>query len=217
MDQAKGNPRNTIKAIRNKLDDVIEDRLQDPDRFPIPPEPKDDLSIDQSSALLTPQLTAEQLEILENVTIDINPSSIIAAISSNLKQNFPQGGCSENVEFTFKNKLRFLALLFTNSEYKIGIEVPSVKSFDKRGGVAAYYALSRLTEAKSEGVIDTGILIVPAGTSGKKYQSALQSAEHFVKIIEFNQVQAEALIKHGLIKLISPKGQEIVEIVKALL
>ena len=161
-------------------------------------------------------MTAEQVEILENVTIDINPSSIVAALSSNLKNSFSDGVCSENVEFSFKGKIRFLALLFSNKENRIGIEVPSVKSFDKRGGVAAYYALSRLTEAKSEDVITSGILIVPKGTSGKKFQSALQVAEKYVKIIEFNQSEAEQLIKHGLIKLISLKGQEIVEIIKSL-
>ncbi len=217
VEQTKGNPRNTIKAIRNKLDDAIEDRLADPNRAISVPEAESTPTNVVPNTIDIPQLTPEQIEILENVTIDINPSSIIAALSSNLQKNLPEANCSDNVEFSFKNKLRFLALRVTNKDYRIGIEVPSVKSFDKRGGVAAYYALSRLMEAKSEDIIDAGILIVPAGTSGKKYQSALQSADQYVKTIEFDQQEAEQLVKHGLIKLISPKGQEIIELVKSLI
>ena len=217
LDESKGNPRNTIKSIRNKLDDAIDNRLQDPERAIIRTEFEEQTN--QPSVFNTPSpiLTAEQLEILENVTIDINPSSIIAAITSNLKKNFPDSSCTENVEFSFKGKLRFLALIFSDKDYSIGIEVPSVKSFDKRGGVAAYYALNRLAEAKSEEIIQAGILIVPTGTSGKKYLTAYQSTENYVKVIEINQREAEQLIKHGLIKLISPKGQEVVELIRHLL
>ncbi len=217
LDESKGNPRNTIKSIRNKLDEAIENRLEDPNRVITQADIEKVVSMKPTIDTLSPVLTSEQLEILENVTIDINPSSIIAAISSNLKKVFSNGICLDNVEFTFKGKIRFLALAFTEKDYTIGIEVPSVKSFDKRGGVAAYYALNRLSEAKSEEIIEAGILVVPVGTSGKKYLSAYQSAENYVKVIEINQQDAEQLIKYGLIKLISPKGHEIVEIINSLL
>lgn len=213
LNEAKGNPRNTIKSIRNKLDDIIEDRLQNPDSV-ISHSPVI-VPVNDSASALEPQLTSEQLEILENVTIDINPSSVIAALQANLKAAFPSGICSENVEFTFKDKIRFLALLFSDKNTKIGVEVPSVKSFDKKGGVAAYYALNRLSEAKIEDIITDGILFIPKGTSGKKYQSALQAAS-YVKVIEINQREAEELIKHGLIKLISAKGSEFIDLVKNL-
>ena len=219
LNETQGNPRNTIKSIRTKLDDIIENRLQDPNRKMASEEKQVLGSINQpmKHEQTIQSLTAEQREILENVTIDVNPGSIVASLVSNLKQSIPNGFCTENVEFTFKDKIRFLALLFTQNEVRIGIEVPSVKSFDKRGGVAAYYALSRLSEAKDENIITTGILLVPVGTSGKKFQTALESVEKFVKVIEFNQKQVEELIKHGLIKMISPRGLELVEIIKELL
>lgn len=215
--ETQGNPRNTIKAIRNRLDDTIDNRLADPDRKLVLQErshsqPANELTLDSQQKV---KLTAEQIEILENVTIDINPSSMIAALITILKMSFPDKQCLENVEFAYKDKIRFLALLF-RSKTRVGIEIPSVKSFDKRGGVAAYYALNRLNEAKEENIIDIGLLITPNGTSGRKFQSALQNTQHFVKVIEFNQKQAEELVKYGLIKLISPKGVDVVELIKEL-
>lgn len=216
LDLSQGNPRNTIKAIRNKLDDVIDDRLSDPERKLIHEKSTEILDSFDSVQSLQNALTAEQLEILENVTIDINPSSVIAALQANLKMTFPEGIFTENIEFMFKDKIRFLALLFSENKSKIGIEVTSVKTFDKKGGVAAYYALNRLAEAKSENIITEGVLFVPKGTSGRKYQSALQSSSEYVKIIEINQSEAEQLIKHGLIKLTSPKGVEFLDLIKNL-
>jgi GTPase SAR1 family protein len=216
LDESKGNPRNTIKAIRMKLDDTIEDRFQSPDRKIVSDEKENRKTSAVESQTEISTLTPEQLEILENITIEINPSSIIAGLASSLKQSFSHANLEENVEFEYKGKIRFLALIFTFNDNKIGIEVPSVKSFDKRGGVAAYYALNRLTEAINEEIITTGILLVPSNTSGKKYQSALQSVEHIVKVIEFNQHEAESLIKHGLIKQITPKVNELIDLIKKL-
>ncbi|MCP4761362.1 MAG: hypothetical protein GY870_06245 [archaeon] len=53
----------------------------------------------------------------------------------------------------------------------IGIDVPSVKSFERGAGVAAYYALKRLNEAQKAKIIDKGIILLPSSTCGNKYSS----------------------------------------------
>jgi hypothetical protein len=77
----------------------------------------------------------------------------------------------------------------------IGVEVPSVKSFDKPGGVAAYYAIRRLNDALKNGVITKGCLITPSGTKGNKYMQVRESAGNNIIVIELNQEEAEDLIR----------------------
>lgn len=243
--ESRGNPRNTIKAIRNKLDDVIEDRLMDTDDFSLGSLDSGKLSdvgeptgiSDSDMAVLdeggeagevpttepTPnasavptsappakrprRLTEPEHEILENVTIEVNPSSLIAGVLNTFRIFYPDALYEENFEFEHKGKARSLALRITIGERRIGFEVPSVKSFDRRGGVAAYYALTRVIEALNSEV-DRAVLIVPEGTSGKKYQRSLSQVEELVTILELDENQAEDLIRGGLIKEPSAKGVE---------
>lgn len=231
LEVSRGNPRSTIKSIRNKLDDIIDMRLEGDlddsvDNKAIISKADmallnagqnvditdHDLSlISEASALQ--QLTPEQLEILENVTIDINPTSIAAGVVSAIKGAFPNAIVEENFEFEFNQKIRFLAIKVTINGKKIGIEIPSVKSFDKRGGVAAYYALNRLIEALDK-TIDFALIFVPHDTSGRKYQHSLSAVQEFVKTIEMNQDDAESVIKSGFIKQFSPKSSELIESIR---
>ncbi|MHA2365033.1 MAG: hypothetical protein ACXAC7_13835 [Candidatus Hodarchaeales archaeon] len=234
LKESNGNPRISIKCIRNKLDDVIDDRLQDADFFGLEvPQKVSESSVQDSSSedlaiLSQPASTRRKIaskgsaksfidkkeqEMLENITIEVNPASVAGSVFNTLSFLYPEAKFEENFEFIYRDKTRTLALQMVLKSKKIGFEVPSVKSFDRKGGVAAYYALTRLIEALNENAIQQGLLIVPEGTSGKKYQSSLASAKSLVTVMEINQIEAEELIKGGYLKKPCSKGKELEEFV----
>ncbi len=83
------------------------------------------------------------------------------------------------------------------SGQKVGIDVPSVKTFDRSGGVAAFYSAKRLVDGLTTNTYNKGIIIMPESTSGEKTQYLF---EHNPGLLDFklNQEQAETLIRCAL-------------------
>ena len=94
---------------------------------------------------------------------------------------------------------------------KWGLEIPSIKTFDRSAGVAGYYAAKRLKDAIDEKVIDSAILIVPAGSSGAKFEMILQNNTDIHKV-ELTNETGESLIANAL-TYPSKEGWEIARII----
>ena len=90
-----------------------------------------------------------------------------------------------------------LAALIEHDGKKWGLVIPSCKTFDRSAGVAGYYAAKRLKDAISEKAIDEGLLIVPEGTGGAKYEMMLENNPTIHKI-ELNNDTGEELIANAL-------------------
>ncbi|MFX1252719.1 MAG: hypothetical protein ACFFCZ_14025 [Promethearchaeota archaeon] len=168
---------------------------------------------------LPTELPGEEISeevIGEDITITVNPPSVAAGALNSIEALAKKQGKSVEIEegFSFKieGKAKKIAGLITYQGTKFGIDVPSVKSFDRKGGVAAYYALNRLCDIIKAGGIDKGILIVPPETGGAKYLSLLEANSENVSVIEMDEEIAENFIRGGLLKKPSDKGYEIARV-----
>jgi len=216
--KSKGNPRESIKILRDYLDMVV---FGEGLPKPVVPEITPSVSPESTTDSETPASVKSSVQMTigeEEYVIDVNPASVagaaidsIATIARQLNKPL-----EINLDFAFSGKggkTKKLAgvILDKESQQKYGIEVPSVKTFDRSGGVAAYYAANRIMEAIQAGAITKGILIVPKGTAGKKYTSLLETAGEKLAVIELVQTEAESLIK-GAKKNPSEKGRKIAQV-----
>jgi hypothetical protein len=216
--RSNGNPRESIKLIRRaideKTDSYVEPDLTLPEtaRVIIPETVEaavaEKVSIEtaeEALALATSEPIAEvtsSVDLAEILAIDVNPGSIVGgalcsvqAIARNLGK-LSEISLDLDFEFSTEKKKQKLGFTIKRGPYMlIGVEVPSVKSFDKPGGVAAYYAIRRLNDALKNGVITKGCLITPSGTKGNKYMQVRESAGNNIIVIELNQEEAEDLIR----------------------
>ena len=104
-----------------------------------------------------------------------------------------------------------LAALIEFEGKKWGLEIPSIKTFDRSAGVAGYYAAKRLKDAIDEKAIESAILIVPAGSSGAKFELILQNNPGIHKVELTNETR-ERLIANAL-TYPSKEGWEIARLI----
>ena len=223
--RSEGNPRESIKLIRRaldeKIDSYIEPDLTRPAELIVTAPEEIDISVtekvkvttaDEAVALATPEqiatITQEiskevtpSVELAEILAIDINAGSVtggtICSVLTIAKQigRFDEISMDLDFEFEIGKKKQKIGGTLKRGDNLIGVEVPSVKSFDKPGGVAAYYAIRRLHDALKNGIISKGCLVTPSGTKGNKYMQVRESAGNNIIVIELNQEEAEDLIR----------------------
>jgi hypothetical protein len=144
----------------------------------------------------------EQMMLQEEYVIEANPPSVAACVLKSVKVFAEMFKKEVKVEMDYKfmvGKRQYsLAGLVENNGKKFGLEIPAIKTFDRTGGVAAFYALKRLADAISTAVIDAGILLVPTATSGAKYMALLKKNENKIFSFEFNEDSAKFLIQQAL-------------------
>ena len=217
--KSKGNPRESIKIIRDYMDMVL---FGEGLPKPVVPEIKPALRPEAtpSTEIQTPVKASVQMTIgEEEYIIEVNPASVAGAAMDSIttisrELNKPLE-IKLDYEFLGKDKKAKKIAGFVedkSAHMKYGIEVPSIKTFDRSGGVAAFYAASRIMEAVHSTSINKAILIVPEGTSGKKYTSLLESAGDKLIVVELNQADAESLVRSAK-KSPCPKGRQIAHVV----
>ncbi len=208
FEKSNGNPRETIKLIRKALDEVLDPSMV-PEltvEFPTVPEitvegEKEVIEIPTTSMAFIGEIPEEEI-----IALDVNPGSISGSAMTSLMTVAKQLDKEDEInfiidfEFKVKGKPKKIsgAIKFDNALY--GIEVPSVKTFEKPGGVAAYYAVKRLDDALKESGISKAFLIVPKGTSGAKYTQISESLGDNLIKIELSQEEAEELIQKSRIE-----------------
>ncbi|MFX1254915.1 MAG: helicase HerA domain-containing protein [Promethearchaeota archaeon] len=171
---------------------------------------------DETPPKLPSEDTPEDL-LSEETEITADPPSVAAGILKSIEAIAQKHNRSVEIEegysFTISGKTKKIAGFLTYKEIRLGIDVPSVKSFDQKGGIAAYHTLKRLCDIIKVGSIDKAIIIVPPETGGVKYEALLKANRNKVNVFEMNEKEAEDFIRAGLLKKPNEKGYEVAKIV----
>lgn len=227
-----GNQRSIIKLIRIFIDKIVmgdmtvEELIADekigPTAKPMAKSEIDEeiLKMAAASAAKTAKgktSLAERIEQMmqeEEFIIDVNPASIAAASLKIIKIIGDQNDKEYKVDLEFKFRLGkrnvTLAGLVTYNGKKIALEIPSVKTFSRSGGVAAFYAAKRLMNALEQKAIDESILIVPVNTKGQKYRSIL-TQNRKIHVVEIDDESGESLLRSAGTDKPSNEGYQIVK------
>jgi hypothetical protein len=228
-----GNQRSIIKLIRIFVDKIVmgdmtlEELIADQKIAPtVKPMQKSEIDQEIMKMAETAAKTAKSKTSLaekiaemmqeEDFIIDVNPASIAAASLKCIKVLGDKNNKDYNVDLEFQFPLGrrkvTLAGLVTFNNRRIAVEIPSVKSFERSGGVAAFYAAKRLMDALEQQAIDEGILIVPIGTKGVKYQSIL-GQNPTIHVVEINDEIGEILLRSAGTEKPSVEGYQIANLV----
>ena len=107
----------------------------------------------------------EKMMMDEEYIVEANPASVAGALMKSINVLAEMFGKSINVEQDFKfsvgKRSYALAGMIESEGKKWGLEIPAIKTFDRSGGVAAFYALKRLTDAVSTNTIFGGVFNCP--------------------------------------------------------
>lgn len=224
-EKTKGNPRNSIKLCRRFIDKIVMEEMSVDELLKVGAEivatarPKAGIEeeevIDFSKPREVIKKTIEDILAEEEYSIEVNPQSVAGATLKYINMVGEDKGKKFKTQLDFKFKLgkrtQTLAALIEAEGKKWGLEIPSIKTFDRSAGVAGYYAAKRLKDAISEKVVDSGLLIVPTGTGGAKYDIILKDNPNINKV-ELNNELGEKLIANAL-KYPTEKGWDICKII----
>ena len=209
-EKTQGNPRNSIKLCRRFIDKVVMEEMTVDELLEVGAEivatarPKAEIEeevIDFSKPREVIKKTIEDILAEEEYSIDVNPQSVAGATLKyiNMVGEEKRKDFKTQMEYKFMlgKRGQTLAALIESEGKKWGMEIPSIKTFDRSAGVAGYYAAKRLKDAINVKAIDFGILIVPQGTKGAKYDIILKDNPNIYKI-ELNNEIGERLIANAL-------------------
>ena len=170
----------------------------------------------------TPEIVSSKAERIKKTLVkiafeeddyvtEVTPQSVAGAAvgSIELLSGNNQVNTAMGYNFSSKGKAKTISAKIEVGDNKFGIDVCSCKSFDRSGGVAAYYSINRLKDGLDANEFNKTILIVPKGTGGAKYMSVRQSNPDTIHVIELNQKDAENLIIGSNKKEPSIEGKEI--------
>ncbi len=224
FEKTKGNPRNSIKLCRRFIDKVImeemtvEQLLEAGADFVAtvrPPSELEEQIVDFSKPREVITKTIEDILAEEEYTINVNPQSVAGAALKCIKNVGEQKGKEFKTQMEFKfmlgKRLQTLAALIETGGKKWGFEIPSIKTFERKAGVAGYYAAKRLKDAISEKALEAGILIVPRGSGGAKDDMILHNNTE-IHEVEIDSEIGERLIANAL-KYPTKEGWEIAKII----
>lgn len=210
FEKTKGNPRNSIKLCRRFIDKVVLEEMSVEELMKVgidivatakPPQQEEEEVIDFSKPREVIKKTIEEILAEEEYLIDVNPASVAgAALKTVIKI-----GEEKNKKFKTQMEFKFmlgkrsqtLAALVEAEGKKWGLEIPSIKTFDRSAGVAGYYAAKRLKDAIEQKAIDNAILIVPEGSSGAKFDMIVNNNAEIYKV-ELDNESGEQLIASAL-------------------
>ncbi|MFX1314486.1 MAG: hypothetical protein ACFE9T_01360 [Promethearchaeota archaeon] len=222
-EKTQGNPRNSIKLCRRFIDKVVMEEMTVDQLLEVgadivatakPPTEVEEV-IDFSKPREIIKKTIEDILAEEEYSIDVNPQSVAGAALKCINMVGEEKGKKFNTQMEFKfmmgKRAQTLAALIETGGKKWGLEIPSIKTFDRSAGVAGYYAAKRLKDAITEKAIDSGILIVPTGTGGAKYEMILKNNPEIHRV-ELNNEIGEKLIENAL-KFPTQEGWNIAKII----
>ncbi len=224
-EKTQGNPRNSIKLCRRFIDKVVTEEMSveellkaSADIVATAKPPRRELEedvIDFSKPREVIKKTIEEILAEEEYIIDVNPSSVAGATLKSIMKVGEEKNKDFNTQMEYKFRMgkrsQMLAALIEFEGKKWGLEIPSIKTFDRSAGVAGYYAAKRLKDAIDEKAIDSAILIVPAGSKGAKFELILQGNPEIHKV-EITNETGESLIANAL-TYPSKEGWEIARII----
>jgi hypothetical protein len=222
-EKTQGNPRNSIKLCRRFIDKVVIEEMSVEELMEAgadivatakPPLPEEEI-VDFSKPREIIKKTIEEILAEEEYVIDVNPASVAGATLKTIIKIGDEKGKDYKTQMEFKFMLgkrsQTLAALIEYQGKKWGLEIPSIKTFDRSAGVAGYYAAKRLKDALDEKAIDAAILIVPTGSGGAKFEMILENNSEIHKV-ELDNESGEKLIANAL-TYPTKEGWEIAKII----
>jgi hypothetical protein len=224
-EKTQGNPRNSIKLCRRFIDKVVTEEMSVEELLEAsadivatakpPRREQEEEVVDFSKPREVVKKTIEEILAEEEYVIDVNPASVAGATLKSIIKAGEEKNKDFNTQMEYKfmmgKRSQTLAALVEYGGKKWGMEIPSIKTFDRSAGVAGYYAAKRLKDAIDEKAIDLAILIVPAGSGGAKFESILKNNTEIHKV-ELTNETGEALIANAL-TYPSKEGWEIAKII----
>jgi Cdc6-like AAA superfamily ATPase len=224
-EKTQGNPRNSIKLCRRFIDKIVTEEMSveellkaSADIVATAKPPRREVEeevVDFSKPREIIKKTIEEILAEEEYIIDVNPSSVAGATLKSIMKVGEEKNKDFNTQMEYKfmmgKRSQTLAALIEFKGKKWGLEIPSIKTFDRSAGVAGYYAAKRLKDAIDEKAIDSAILIVPAGSGGSKFELILQNKPEIHKV-ELTNETGESLIANAL-TYPSKEGWEIAKII----
>lgn len=157
-----------------------------------------------------------ELEEQEEDMVEISFVSIISSALDSILTFAKEKGDDLHFKFEHKfqsegKKLKTIGgYVIGPGNVRLGIDMPSIKTLEKPGGVAAFYSVRRLFEALELKAIDKAILITSKGTKGQKYESLIAKMDTLT-VIELDTEDAKDLIRNAK-KIPSQKGREMARI-----
>ncbi|MFX1414476.1 MAG: hypothetical protein ACFFA2_11670, partial [Promethearchaeota archaeon] len=210
-EKTQGNPRNSIKLCRRFIDKLVMEEMSVEELMvvgaelvasPRPPSMEEEEEvIDFSKPREVIKKTIEDILAEEEYAIDVNPSSVAGATLKSIikigEEKSKQFKTQMEYKFMLGKRSQTLAALIEVGDKKWGLEIPSIKTFDRSAGVAGYYAAKRLKDAIEVDAIDAAILIVPVGSAGAKFELILENNPNIHKF-ELDNNTGEELIANAL-------------------
>ncbi len=223
-EKTQGNQRNSIKLCRRFIDKVVMEEMTVEELLevgveivasPTPRVETEEEIVDFSKPREVIKKTIEDILAEEEYSIDVNPQSVAGATLKciDMVGEIKEKKFKTQMEFKFKlgKRSQTLAAAIETEGKKWGLEIPSIKTFDRSAGVAGYYAAKRLKDAITERAIDSALLIVPQGTGGAKYEMILKDNPNIHRV-ELNNDIGEKLIANAL-KYPTKEGWDICKII----
>jgi hypothetical protein len=227
FDRTHGNPRETIKLTRVFIDKLVYGDLTlaeiteqtKPEAIPAKVEPGVVTTSPLATAIPAKGTTSapsaaqhrvEEIIDTEGLIVDVNPASVLGAVTKGIQKIAVKAGQAADAikvtlgyKFFIGGKEKEIGAIIEFSGQKVGIDIPSVKSFDRSGGVAAFYSAKRLVDGLTNNTYVRAIIIMPESTSGEKTQYLFEQNPGLLDF-KLNQKQAEDLIRQAMLPDMDP-------------
>ncbi len=143
--ESKGNPREAIRYLISRLDEVL---------------------FDKKEVEVTRQ---EDYVIKLTATVVLN--SIVEAMTLAAKPLDIEVELQVSGAGTQKQQAAIVELNKESVTHYIGIDLPNVKDWDRSGGVAAFYSAKRLKKVLDVDAVKATVIAIPVATKGAKFQA----------------------------------------------
>ncbi|MGQ4832744.1 MAG: hypothetical protein ACP6IS_02450 [Candidatus Asgardarchaeia archaeon] len=159
-------------------------------------------AIDRLLEILYNKKREVQAKKTDEKVIKLTPSVIADAIIKALRKYGLQKGIDvalHLVEGKMKGSEQKIATLLSvivnGEEHIYAIDIPNVKSWNRSGGVSAFYTARRLKQFIDSGFAERGILPIPKGTSGSKFKALQKEMGDKLVTIEFDEHSLLSLVE----------------------
>jgi len=166
--RSKGIPRETIRHLINGLDCVLVGKEV------TAVEPQDDHVIKLTSSVVIGAVVKAMLIAGLRMGVEV-------------KLRTASGGGA-------KQASAVVSLTKTGTTRGVCVDVPSVKDWNRSGGVAAFYSAQRVKNSIDDGKADMGIIALPESTKGVKFESISQTLGKKLSVIRLNEDSATELV-----------------------
>lgn len=130
--------------------------------------------------------------------IKLTPAIVISAISSALSTVGTGLGVAVHLGAAVGGSKTQSTAIFNLSrgetKRRLGVDVPTVKSWNRGGGVSAFYSATRLKKMLEKGEADLALIAVPADTKGVKFESARGELGPKLVSLNLNEDTATSLV-----------------------